>query len=77
MSKRDLLNFHGLSRREFDGILTLASELKRKQKRGVAHRLLAGKGLALVFEKPSLTHPRDIRGGNDSVGRRSRLSWAR
>jgi ornithine carbamoyltransferase len=54
MSKRDLLNFHGLSRREFDGILTLASELKRKQKRGVAHRLLAGKGLALVFEKPSL-----------------------
>ena len=54
MSKRDLLNFHGLSRREFDGILTLASELKRKQKLGVAHRLLAGKGLALVFEKPSL-----------------------
>ena len=34
--------------------MTLASELKRKQKRGVAHRLLAGKGLALVFEKPSL-----------------------
>lgn len=54
MSKRDLLNFDGLSRREFDGILTLAADLKRKQKRGVAHRLLAGKGLALVFEKPSL-----------------------
>src|SRR4029434_4242256 len=35
-------------------MLTLASELKRKQKLGVAHRLLAGKGLALVFEKPSL-----------------------
>lgn len=54
MSKRDLLNFHGLGRREFDGLLALAAELKRKQKRGVAHRLLAGKGLALVFEKPSL-----------------------
>lgn len=54
MSKRDLLNFHGLNRREFDGILSLADELKRKQKRGIAHRLLAGKGLALVFEKPSL-----------------------
>jgi ornithine carbamoyltransferase len=54
MSKRDLLNFDGLSRREFDGILQLADELKRKQKRGVAHRILAGKGLALVFEKPSL-----------------------
>ena len=54
MGKRDLLNFDGLSRRDFDAILTLAGELKRKQKRGVPHRLLAGKGLALVFEKPSL-----------------------
>jgi len=54
MTKRDLLSFAGLSRREFDGILDLARELKRKQKRGIAHRLLAGKGLALVFEKPSL-----------------------
>ena len=54
MGKRDLLNFDGLSRRDFDAILTLAGELKRKQKRGLPHRLLAGKGLALVFEKPSL-----------------------
>src|SRR5262245_48059437 len=54
MSKRDLLNFDGLSRREFDGILQLAAELKRKQQRGIAHPLLAGKGLALVFEMPSL-----------------------
>jgi ornithine carbamoyltransferase len=54
MSKRDLLNFAGLNRREFDAILALAGELKRKQKRGVAHRLLAGKSLAMVFEKPSL-----------------------
>jgi ornithine carbamoyltransferase len=54
MSKRDLASFAGLSRREFDAILTLAGKLKRLQKRGSAHRLLAGKGLALVFEKPSL-----------------------
>ena len=54
MSKRDLLNFDGLSRREFDAILQLAGALKGKQKRGVAHRLLAGKTMALVFEKPSL-----------------------
>jgi len=39
MSKRDLLNFDGLSRREFEGILQLAAELKRKQKRGIPHRL--------------------------------------
>ena len=54
MGKRDLLNFEGLSRREFDGILALAGALKRKQKRGIAHRLLAGKSLAMLFEKPSL-----------------------
>jgi ornithine carbamoyltransferase len=54
MGKRDLLNFDGLSRRDFAAILTLAGDLKRKQKRGIAHRLLPGKGLALVFEKPSL-----------------------
>lgn len=54
MSKRDLLNFDGISRREFDAILQLGRELKRKQRRGIAHRLLAGKQLALVFEKPSL-----------------------
>ena len=54
MSKRDLLNFDGLKRRDFDAILQLAGALKRKQKRGIPHRLLAGKALALVFEKPSL-----------------------
>jgi ornithine carbamoyltransferase len=54
MKQRHLLNFDGLSRREFESILRLAAELKRKQKRGVAHALLAGKAMALVFEKPSL-----------------------
>jgi len=54
MKKRDLLNFAGMSRREFDRLLQLGAELKRKQKRGTAHRLLAGKSMALVFEKPSL-----------------------
>jgi ornithine carbamoyltransferase len=54
MSKRDLVNFAGLTRRDLDVILALAGDLKRKQKRGIAHRLLAGKSLALVFEKPSL-----------------------
>jgi ornithine carbamoyltransferase len=54
MSKKDLLNFDGLSRKDFDAILELAGELKREQKRGVPHPLLAGKGLAMLFEKPSL-----------------------
>lgn len=54
MKKRDLLSLRDLSREEINGIFTLARRLKREQKRGVAHRLLAGKTLALVFEKPSL-----------------------
>lgn len=54
MSKRDLVNFAGLSRRDLDKILNLAGDLKRKQRRGVIHHLLTGKSLALVFDKPSL-----------------------
>ncbi len=43
-----------LSREEIRGILTLARQLKQSQKRGKPRRLLAGKTLAMVFEKPSL-----------------------
>ncbi len=43
-----------LSPEEIRGILTLARRLKRSQKRGKPRRLLAGKTLAMVFEKPSL-----------------------
>jgi ornithine carbamoyltransferase len=54
MNKRDLLDFAGLGRKEADGVFALARELKRKQRAGLAHRLLVGKTLALVFQKPSL-----------------------
>lgn len=68
MSKRDLLNFAGLSRRDLDAILAMAGELKRKQKRGIAHRLLAGKSLALVFEKPSLRTRATFQVGMNQLG---------
>ncbi|HTN71569.1 MAG TPA: ornithine carbamoyltransferase [Methylomirabilota bacterium] len=54
MSKRDLLNFKELSRQEMEGIFALASELKRKQKQGIPHPLLARNCMAMIFEKPSL-----------------------
>ena len=54
MGKRDLLNFDDWSRGEIEAILGLAQDLKSKQKRGVPHRLLDGKGLGMLFEKPSL-----------------------
>ena len=54
MKKRDLLSLRDLSRDEISGIFALARRLKRDQKQGAPHRLLAGKTLAMVFEKPSL-----------------------
>jgi ornithine carbamoyltransferase len=54
MSKRDLLSFAAVSGDEMMAIFRLAAELKAKQKQGIRHELLRGKGMALVFEKPSL-----------------------
>jgi ornithine carbamoyltransferase len=54
MSKRDLLNFDDISGDEMLAVFRLAAELKRKQKQGIGHDFLRGKGMALVFEKPSL-----------------------
>jgi ornithine carbamoyltransferase len=54
MKKRELLSLNALTREEIGNIFSLSKRLKRAQKSGRAHRLLAGKTLALVFEKPSL-----------------------
>ena len=50
---RDLLSIHELSVDEVEEILTLAEELKAKQKAGIEHKLLAGKTLGMIFEKSS------------------------
>jgi ornithine carbamoyltransferase len=41
------------SKAELDALFALSRELKEKQKRGFEHRLLAGKTLAMIFEKAS------------------------
>ncbi|MFZ3062903.1 MAG: ornithine carbamoyltransferase [Actinomycetota bacterium] len=51
--KKDLLTLDELSSAGIEAILALAGELKAKQKDGVKQRLLAGKSIALIFEKPS------------------------
>jgi len=51
--KRDFLNLEPFTRQELDRLFALTRELKEKQKRGVPHRLLEGKGVALIFEKAS------------------------
>lgn len=54
MEKRDLLSLRDLSREEMDHLFSLSHKLKREQGKRSSRRLLDGKTLALVFEKPSL-----------------------
>ena len=49
----DLLSIHDLSADDVEEILTLAADLKAKQKAGIPHPLLAGKTLGMIFEKSS------------------------
>jgi ornithine carbamoyltransferase len=52
--KRDVLRIRDLTRDEAEAILTLAGRLKTKLRGGRPHPLLAGRTLAMIFEKPSL-----------------------
>ncbi len=52
--KKDLVSIADLAPEQITGLLDLALELKTKLKQGKAKPLLAGKTLAMIFEKPSL-----------------------
>jgi ornithine carbamoyltransferase len=54
MTKRDLLRIADLTREEIEAVLALAGRLKAKLRAGRPHPLLAGRTLAMIFEKPSL-----------------------
>lgn len=51
---KDFISLADYSGEEIIALLDLADELKRLQKTGRPHKLLEGKTLALIFEKPSL-----------------------
>ena len=51
---KDLLSIKDLTPTEIETLLSLAADLKEQQRKGIAHPLLAGKSLAMIFEKPSL-----------------------
>lgn len=53
MFAKDLLDVAALSRAQVESLLRLAATLKVKQQRGVRHKLLEGKTLGLLFQKPS------------------------
>ena len=50
---KDLISIHDLTSEDISRILHLALELKEKQKAGQSQKLLYGKTLAMIFEKPS------------------------
>ena len=51
---KDLLSIRDLTVFEIDGLFDLAADLKAQQRKGIAHPLLIGKTLGMIFEKPSL-----------------------
>lgn len=52
--KRDLISIADLTRAQLEEILALAQRLKADRRAGWPHPLLAGRTLAMIFEKPSL-----------------------
>ena len=53
LAGRDLLSVDQLDRDQLSELLDLADHLKMLQGRGVPHRLLPGRTLAMIFQKPS------------------------
>ena len=50
---RDFLKLLDFSAEEISYLLDLAADLKEKKKKGVSHRYLEGRNIALIFEKTS------------------------
>jgi ornithine carbamoyltransferase len=51
---RHLVTLDDLTAHDITALFELAADLKAKRREGVLHPLLAGKTLAMIFEKPSL-----------------------
>jgi ornithine carbamoyltransferase len=54
MKKRDFISIADLTSGELEELLSYAQRLKADRKMGWPHPVLAGKTLAMIFEKPSL-----------------------
>jgi ornithine carbamoyltransferase len=51
--KKDILTLLDLDKQDFELLFNRAFELKKRHKKGIADRTLAGKTLGLIFDKPS------------------------
>jgi ornithine carbamoyltransferase len=65
---KDLLDVAAVSKEEIHTLLALAVELKEKQHRGIAHPLLRGKTLGLLFQKPSTRTRVSFEAGMNQLG---------
>ena len=65
---KDLLDVATLTKAEVESLLTLATRLKDKQRRGVPHPVLQGKTLGLLFEKPSTRTRVSFEAGMNQLG---------
>ena len=51
--KKDLLKMADLTKDELFDLIELAEKLKYEKKHGIAHEILKGKTLGMIFEKSS------------------------
>ncbi|MBH0207742.1 MAG: ornithine carbamoyltransferase [Nitrospira sp.] len=65
---KDLLDVATMPRTQVLALLRLASTLKKKQQGGVPHRLLRGKTLGLLFQKPSTRTRVSFEAGMNQLG---------
>lgn len=65
---KDLLDVAAMPRTQIDDLLRLAASLKTKQQRAIPHRLLSGKTLGLLFQKPSTRTRVSFEAGMNQLG---------
>ena len=65
---KDLLDIATMPRKQIRDLLQLAASLKTKQRRGIPHRLLVGKTLGLLFQKPSTRTRVSFEAGMNQLG---------
>src|ERR1044072_8259460 len=65
---KDLLDVATVPKAEVERLLTLAAELKHRQRGGIPHPLLKGKTLGLLFQKPSTRTRGSFEAGMHQLG---------
>jgi ornithine carbamoyltransferase len=68
MKGRSLISVADFTREEIWTVWELAAQLKSQQKIGEPHRILAGKQLAMIFQKPSLRTQVSFETGMSQLG---------